>query len=151
MSCCGPLFAELRRRGHRLTPQREIIVEAVAHSGRHLTAEEVLELVRERSNAVSMATVYLTLDLLAELGLFSRTDMHGGTTCYAAPQHGPHCHLVCRHCHTVIEADCAVTESLREALQARLGFSPDLSHLVVYGLCQECTRQMERCDVLARD
>ena len=104
MSCCGPLFAELRRRGHRLTPQREMIVEAVAHAGRHLTAEEVFELVRERSNAVNIATVYRTLDLLTELGLFSRSDLHGGTTCYAAPQHGPHCHLVCRRCRTVIEA-----------------------------------------------
>jgi Fur family ferric uptake transcriptional regulator len=150
MSCCGPLFAELRRRGHRLTPQREMIVEAVAHAGRHVTAEEVFELVRERSNAVNIATVYRTLDLLTELGLFSRTDLNGGTTCYAAPQHGPHCHLVCRRCRTVIEADCDVATSLRQALQAHYGFAPDLSHFVVYGLCEKCRTQAGQSGVSAQ-
>jgi Fur family ferric uptake transcriptional regulator len=138
MSCCVPLIAELRRQGYRLTPQREMIVEAVAHAGRHVNAEEVFEIVRARSSAVNIATVYRTLDLLAELGLVSRTDLGGGTYAYASPHHGRHCHLVCRRCHCVIEADCDALGSMEEALRGRHGFVPDLGHFVVYGLCQEC-------------
>ena len=64
MSPCHMLIEELRRQGYRLTPQREMIVEAVAHAGRHVTAEEVHEQVRARTSAVNVATVYRTLDLL---------------------------------------------------------------------------------------
>jgi Fur family transcriptional regulator, ferric uptake regulator len=138
MSCCGPLIAELRKHGYRLTPQREMVVEAVAHAGQHVSAEEVFELVRARSSAVNIATVYRTLELLAELGLASRTDLGGGTWAYASQLHGPHCHLVCRRCHQVIEADCEALGAMEESLRERHGFIPDLGHFVVYGLCQEC-------------
>jgi Fur family ferric uptake transcriptional regulator len=115
-----------------------MIIEAVAHAGRHVTAEEVFAQVQVRTSAVNIATVYRTLDLLNELGLVNRGDLGGGKVSYAPLCHGPHCHLVCRSCGAVIEADAGLVADLEGRLQAACGFAPDLGHFVVYGLCADC-------------
>lgn len=132
------ILQSLRSRGYRLTPQREMIVEAVAHSPTHLSAEQVYELVQARTRAMDIATVYRTLDLLVEEGLLSRIDVGGDRSLYAAAHHGPHIHLVCRRCGKVIEADQSLIQPLEEDLQAAHGFTPDLEHISLFGLCQEC-------------
>ena len=138
MPHCHTLIAELRKRGYRLTPQREMIVQAIAHAGRHVTAEEILAQVQARTTAVNVATVYRTLELLAELGLVSRADLGGGKVTYASIRHGPHCHLVCRQCGCVIEADHALVEPLVERLEEQYGFDAELNHLAIPGLCAGC-------------
>ncbi len=138
MPHCETFLQALRRRGYRITPQREMIVHAIAHSGRHMTAEEVLEAVREQSRAINLATVYRTLDLLVEEGLASRADLGGGRVVYATARHGPHIHLVCRHCGQVIDADIGPFETLFEEIQARYGFTCHPQHFAIYGLCAAC-------------
>ena len=56
----------LRERGLRLTPQRQLILEAVHELG-HATPEQVHTAVRERVAGVNITTVYRTLELLEEL------------------------------------------------------------------------------------
>ncbi|NLF02381.1 MAG: transcriptional repressor [Anaerolineales bacterium] len=142
MSCGQKLIAELRRQGYRLTPQREMIVEAVAHAGRHITAEEVLELVRTHSSAVNVATVYRTLELLARLGLVSRADLGGGSVTYACQAHGHHGHLVCTRCGTVTEVDSEAFATLEEQLRESFGFAPAARHFAVHGLCAGCRAEL---------
>jgi len=135
---CHTLIAELRKRGFRLTPQREMIVEAIAHAGRHVTAEEIFEQVQARTHAVNVATVYRTLELLVEQGMVSRANLGDGKVTYASPLHGPHCHLVCRHCGRVIEANHDLVSPLEEKLGEQYGFSADLHHFAIFGLCADC-------------
>lgn len=142
MPHCHTLIEELRRQGYRLTPQREMIVEAIAHAERHVTAEEIYEQVQSRVRSVNVATVYRTLELLVALGLVSRADLGGGQVTYASRCHGLHCHLVCRRCGRVIEADHRLTDSLSEQLEARYGFAADLRHLAISGLCEDCGNQL---------
>lgn len=146
MPHCSTLIAELRKHGYRLTPQREMIVEAIAHAGRHVTAEEVLVQVRSRAKAVNVATVYRTLDLLVELGLASRADLGGGHVTYASVRHGPHCHLVCRRCGKVIEAEYDAVAPLAERFRACYGFAVDLGHIVIPGLCTDCRSDFQEED-----
>jgi Fur family ferric uptake transcriptional regulator len=138
MPHCDTILQSLREHGYRLTPQREMIVEAVAHSPKHLSAEEVYHLVQGRTRAMDIATVYRTLDLLVEEGLISRIDVGGDRSLYATTHHGPHIHLVCRRCGEVTEADQSLIQPLEEGLQAAHGFTPDLEHIAIFGLCQEC-------------
>lgn len=138
MPHCHILIATLRQRGCRMTPQREMIVEALAHSGRHMTAEEVLEIVRQKTRAVNIATVYRTLDLLVEHGLATRNDLGEGRVVYVTVRHGPHIHLVCRRCGRVQEADAALLASVTAALQKQYHFWCDTGHLALYGLCETC-------------
>jgi Fur family ferric uptake transcriptional regulator len=144
MSPCHTLIEELRKQGYRLTPQREMIVEAVAHAERHVTAEEVYEQVSDRTSAVNVATVYRTLDLLVELGLVSQADLGDGKVTYASFGHGPHCHLVCRRCGCVIEADYDLIKPFERQLGELYGFTAELHHFAISGLCAECKSQVEK-------
>lgn len=143
MSPCPTLIAELRSRGFRLTPQREMVVKTIAHAGRHVTAEEIFEQVRVHTQAINLATVYRTLDLLVELGMASRADLGDGRVIYASLDHGPHCHLVCRRCGTEIEAVCDLLVPLEEQFRALYGFAADLRHLALPGLCAGCQSQFK--------
>jgi Fur family ferric uptake transcriptional regulator len=103
-----------------------------------MTAEEVLEIVRQKTKAVNITTVYRTLDLLVEKGLATRTDLGEGRVVYATAQHGPHAHLVCLHCGRVIEADASLLTPLGETIRSRYGFTPNLEHIALYGVCEGC-------------
>lgn len=138
MPHCHTFIAALRERGYRITPQREMVVEVVAHSGWHMTADEVLAEVRKRTRAVNVATVYRTLDLLVEEGLASRSDLGGGRVVYATARHGPHVHLVCRQCGRVIEADADLLGPLLDQARARHGFTCGPQHFAISGLCAAC-------------
>ena len=140
MTHCHTLITTLRQQGCRMTPQREMIVEAIAYSGRHMTAEEVLEIVRQKTRAVNIATVYRTLDLLVEKGLATRTDLGEGRVVYATVRHGPHIHLVCRRCGRMLEADAALLAPLTAALREEYHFCCDTGHLALYGLCEACNQ-----------
>ena len=138
MAHCQTLIDRLRQRGYRITPQREMVIEAMAHSDRHMTAEEVFEKVRLRTRAVNIATVYRTLDLLVEEGLASRADLGAGCIVYATAEHGPHVHLVCRQCGHVIEADGSLFQPLVQDIRARYAFDCGPQHFGLSGLCQVC-------------
>jgi Fur family ferric uptake transcriptional regulator len=138
MTHCQTLLETLRQNGNRITPQREMIVEALAHSDRHLTAEEIFEQVQSRTRSVNIATVYRTLDLLVAEGLASRADMGDAGIVYATMRHGPHIHLMCRHCQEVTQADDLIIAPFREQLETQYHFTPDLEHLSIIGLCAAC-------------
>jgi Fur family ferric uptake transcriptional regulator len=138
MSPCHIYIETIRSRGFRITPQREMIIEAIAHQGNHVKAEDVFARIQERTHAVNIATVYRTLDLLVEQGLSSRIDLGEGKVVYAIDQHGPHIHLVCRQCGQVIDADQNLLHALSEQLLAGYQFAADLTHVSIVGLCNGC-------------
>ena len=132
------IIETLRQRGYRVTPQREMVIDALAISGRHMTADDVFYQVRQRTSAVNIATVYRTLDMLVEEGLASRADLRSGQVVYAAVQHGPHVHLVCRQCGLVIEAPADLFEPAIRDAEERYGFACGPHHFAIYGLCADC-------------
>jgi Fur family ferric uptake transcriptional regulator len=138
MSHCHTIVTELKDRGYRITPQREMIIEAIAHSSQHITAEQIADQLRVHTSAVNIATVYRTLDLLWQEGFACRNDLSEGKSIYATYQHGPHIHLVCRKCERVIDADKGLLNSLGDDLRNAYRFKPDLDHFSIFGLCGEC-------------
>ncbi len=138
MPHCRTLIEALHQRGHRITPQREMVIETIAHSGRHMTAEEVYEEVQARSRAINIATIYRTLDLLVEEGLASRADLGGGRVVYATIRHGPHIHLVCRQCGAVTDVEAELFKPLFEYICAHYGFICSPQHFAIHGLCAAC-------------
>jgi Fur family ferric uptake transcriptional regulator len=138
MPHCQTFLSLLRQRGYRITPQREMIIEALAHSGQHITAEEIFDIIRARTQAVNIATVYRTLDVLVEKGLASRADLGDGRVVYATAYHGAHIHLICRQCGCIIDASAQLMISAGESFLAQHGFAADLRHLSIHGLCADC-------------
>lgn len=138
MPHCQTYIQTLRQRGYRITPQREMIVEALTHSSHHMTADEIFDRIKAQTQASNIATVYRTLDLLVEEGLACRNDLGGGRVSYATTEHGPHIHLVCRQCGCVIDADYKLLATLSRQLQEEHGFEANLQHISLTGLCSEC-------------
>jgi len=133
------LLQQLRQLGYRITPQREMIVEALAKAGDHVTAEEIFEAVKDRSSAVNIATVYRTLDTLVAEGLVCRTSLHGGQSVYVTQSHGAHIHLICRNCGAVIAVDQDVLLPLVRTLDEQHHFQADVQHFSILGTCTPCT------------
>jgi len=75
MSHHTPLLDNLRQAGHRLTPQREMILSVICESDGHFTADEILQRVHARYPYFNKSAVYRTLDLLTRLGLVNTTDL----------------------------------------------------------------------------
>lgn len=138
MSFSDKIVAQLRKRGYRITPQREMIIAAISHNPTHITAEEIAVHLQEHTNAINIATIYRTLDLLWQEGFACRNDLSEGKIVYATFEHGPHVHLVCRKCNRVIDADIKVISTLGKNLQEKYGFDPDLDHFSIFGVCSEC-------------
>jgi Fur family transcriptional regulator, ferric uptake regulator len=127
----------LRERGLRLTPQRQLILEAVHELG-HATPESVHNAVRERAAGVNITTVYRTLELLEELGLVNHTHLSHGSPTYHAAGQDQHVHLVCRGCGSITEVDPSVLRPVAEGLRDERGFRVDVGHVSLFGLCKDC-------------
>jgi Fur family ferric uptake transcriptional regulator len=128
---------KLRGSGYRLTPQRELILDAVDRLG-HATPDEVLAEVRKQSTAVNVSTVYRTLEVLEELGLVRHAHLSDRAPTYHSVREHEHFHLVCRNCHRVISVDPDVLQPLVTQLRTDHGFEPDVGHLTVHGTCHDC-------------
>jgi Fur family ferric uptake transcriptional regulator len=129
--------ARLRESGHRLTPQRELVLAAVETLG-HATPDEVYAEVRTHSSAINLSTVYRTLELLDELGLIHHAHLSDRAPTYHATSGHEHSHLVCRSCRKVISVERDDMEAALGTLAGRHGFRPDYGHLTVFGTCAEC-------------
>ena len=128
---------KLRGSGYRLTPQRELILDAVDRLG-HATPDEVLAEVRRHSTAVNVSTVYRTLEVLEQLGLVRHAHLHDRAPTYHSVREHEHFHLVCRNCHRVISVDPDVLQPLVTRLREDHRFEPDVGHLTVHGRCLDC-------------
>jgi Fur family transcriptional regulator, ferric uptake regulator len=129
---------ELRARGYRLTPQRQLVLEAV-YELEHATPDQILEHVRERASGVNVSTIYRTLELLEEIGLVTHTHLSHGAPTYHSAAVPQHVHLVCRSCKSVYDVDPEVVEPLVTRLHEGEGFETDVAHLTIFGLCRKCS------------
>jgi Fur family ferric uptake transcriptional regulator len=135
--------ALIRRHGYRLTLQRQLILEAIAQSGDHVTPEAVYRWVAARAPEVNRATVYRNLDFLCDRRLVVAAHI-GRETVYELAGPEPHHHLICRECSvTATLPNAAVQGFFREIHQAH-AFSVDMDHLTLFGLCADCRAQPER-------
>jgi Fur family ferric uptake transcriptional regulator len=129
---------KLRARGYRLTPQRQLVLEAVGALG-HSTPEEIVTEVRKTAAAVNISTVYRTLELLEELGLVRHTHLGHGAPTYSVAGDDDHVHLVCRECGAVEEASRQLVAGTVDAVRDDLGFRVDIGHFALFGTCRECS------------
>ncbi len=128
---------ELRSRGYRVTPQRQLVLEAINRLD-HATPEHICAEVQQTAPSVNISTIYRTLELLEQLGLVTHTHLgHGASTYHLAAQ-ADHVHLVCRDCGKITEVGPEIVRELVAALDREHGFETDVGHLTVFGRCTSC-------------
>jgi Fur family transcriptional regulator, ferric uptake regulator len=128
---------QLRARGYRVTPQRQLVLEAVARLG-HATPEDIFAQVQQTARGVNISTIYRTLELLEQIGMVTHTHLHHGAPTYHLATHADHVHLVCGDCGRVSEIAPDAIRALTTALDEQYDFETDVGHLTVFGRCRDC-------------
>jgi Fur family ferric uptake transcriptional regulator len=139
----GQLSATLRERGHRLTLQREIILDALEAISGHIAVDDVYQRIHAQFPQVNVSTVYRTLELLEQEGLVSHTHIHDGVAKWHRAEEAQHQHLVCERCGAEFDLDLGILAPLEHELKERYGFAPHFSHFAIIGLCSACQQLQE--------
>lgn len=129
---------QLRQAGYRVTPQRQLILDAVCELGGHVTPEDVYTQVNVLTPTLNQATVYRTLHFLSERGVITVTQLANGRLGYELAGSEPHHHLVCRRCQTSIELSHGMLRPFYKAIKNDHDFAIDMDHISFYGLCATC-------------
>lgn len=131
------VFTKIRQLGYRVTPQRQIILDALFANGGHATPLEIFEQVTAQFPCVNRATVYRALDFFCEMQVATKSEIHGNTV-YEIADDDMHHHLVCTRCGQVEILGDQHFSDLVTHLADEHGFLADLNHLVIPGTCQSC-------------
>lgn len=139
---------DLKRKFHegqyKLTPQRQIILQAfLDHHGEHLSAEDVHNIVKQKSTDIGLATVYRTLEILSDLEVLHKMDFGDGRSRYEINETDAlhqHHHLICLSCGKVKEFEDDLLETLEAVISRNSKFKIIDHQVKFYGYCQECQR-----------
>ncbi len=137
----------LRTRSLRLTRQRAEILRAIYATHRHVSAEQLFDLLHRSGKGselkISRATVYRTLTLLVEGGFVNALDVgrESGTLYEHALGHVHHDHMICLQCGGISEFSDERLEAVQEEAVRRHGFVASSHRLNVFGTCAKCARK----------
>ncbi len=124
----------------RKTVQKRAVLQVLKESKRHLTADEVYEIVKKRVPHISLGTVYRNLEMLAEMGQASRIDLGEGKRRFDSRTE-PHHHFRCIRCGRIFDVPYFPLDDL-ESLSANT-FRITGLQVVLEGICEECLRREE--------
>lgn len=137
----------LKEKGLKVTNQRLLVLEVLAaNRDRHMTAEDIYELVREDYPEIGLATIYRTVQLLLEMQLVDRINLDDGCVRYEIGEefygnsHGKHHHhhLICKNCGKVLSFRDDLLDELERHIETETGFYVLDHELKFYGQCKEC-------------
>jgi Fur family ferric uptake transcriptional regulator len=132
----------LREHNLPVTAQREQVAEVIFAATGHLSADEIEGTLRSRGAHVGKATVYRTLDLLAQSGMVTPRDFGEGFRRFErAPGRAHHEHLICVRCGKVIEFVNERLERMKALIAEEYGFRHHHHRLEIFGTCPECQQQ----------
>ncbi len=132
----------LKRKNLKLTSQREEILRYFLKIDRHLTVEDLYNVVKKKDPNIGQATVFRTLKLLCEAGLAGEVDFGDKKIRYEHKYgHQHHDHLICVKCGKFIEVTQPEIEKLQDKLAKKYDFTPVRHRLEIFGLCRECEKK----------
>jgi Fur family ferric uptake transcriptional regulator len=122
----------------RETRQRTAVSAALDDVDSFVSAQELHSRLRTAGDGVGLATVYRTLQQLADDGEIDVLRTADSESMYRRCSSGHHHHLVCRYCRRTVEVDSAAVERWARKIGDDNGFV-DVGHVVeVFGTCAEC-------------
>lgn len=142
------LKKKLKEKGLKVTHQRLLVLSVLEqNNGKHMTAEDIYELVSEECPEIGLATIYRTLQLLRDMELVDRINLDDGCVRYEighllrdGAKHNHH-HLICRGCGRVVPFDGDLLDDLERHIEESIGFHVLDHELKFYGLCRDCMKK----------
>lgn len=137
----------LRPAGGKRSGKRDLIVNVFLRQEGHLSADDLVDLIRREDHKISRATVYRTLQWMVDAGIARKVDFGEGRFRFEhSYRHPRHFHLICKSCNTSFEFLSSDIEALLEEVASARNFSARQSVLQIYGTCEAC-RTGRRNDV----
>ena len=122
----------------RPTRQRRAVVQALEEVDGFRSAQQIHEQLATAGDSVGLATVYRTLQRLAESGAIDMMRTEEGEAIYRRCSGSHHHHLVCRSCGHTVEVEGPAVERWTSSVSDAHGFA-DVSHtLEIFGTCPDC-------------
>ena len=140
------LSRKLHNSGHRITPQRLCILQALLELNTHPSAEEIYAQVRLVSPTTSLATVYKTLDTLREMGEVMELLPGDGRQHYDGVRPQFHPHVICTRCGEIRDLEIDGLTSLPGRAQVASGYEIHTQRVEFYGLCRACQLEKEKSE-----
>jgi Fur family ferric uptake transcriptional regulator len=127
--------------GYRRGGARTAVVEVLGRQSCAVSARDIDDALRTAGRGVGRASVYRTLETLAELKLVQRLDLGHGDKRYEphSPSGEHHHHLVCDHCGSVQPFEDPDLEAALEKLASRVSYKVDEHDVVLHGACGDCS------------
>ena len=130
---------KLNARGERMTRPRQAVLGVLVEDRRHLSAEEIVAAVAQRDASVHRASVYRTLDALAQLGVVQHVHLsHGATAYHLAVEDRNHLHLQCTTCRSIADVPLVAMLGAAAEIAREYGFTVDVGHVALSGTCRAC-------------
>ena len=131
----------LRPPGSRRSSKRELIVNVFLSKEGHLSADDLVDVMRMEGHRVSRATVYRTLQWMVDAGMARKVDFGEGRFRFEhSYRHPRHFHLICKACNRSFEFLSSDIEALIEEVAEAREFSAGRSVVQIYGTCEECRK-----------
>jgi Fur family transcriptional regulator, ferric uptake regulator len=125
--------------GVRSTRQRAAVVSALDEIADFRTSQELHDHLLHNGESVGLATVYRTLQALAESGDVDVIVRDDGESVYRLCSTHHHHHLVCRVCRATVEIEAPLVETWAHEVASAHGYE-DVTHTVeIWGLCPNCS------------
>jgi Fur family ferric uptake transcriptional regulator len=129
----------LRPAGSKRSGKRDLIVNVFLRQEGHLTADDLVDLIRREDQRISRATIYRTLQWMVDAGIARKVDFGEGRFRFEhSYRHPRHFHLICKTCNRSFEFLSSDIEALLEEIVTARNFSARQSVLQVHGTCETC-------------
>src|SRR5512132_4041186 len=134
-----PDLSRLTPDGGKRSSKREQIVNVFLRQEGHLSADDLVDLIRREDHRISRATVYRTLQWMVDAGIARKVDFGEGRFRFEHSYRQPrHFHLICKSCNRSFEFLSSDIEALVEEVATARSFSPSQSVVQIYGTCEAC-------------
>ena len=121
------------KKGVRLTDQRKVIARVMSESKDHPDVDELHQRVSKVDSKISIATVYRTVKLFQESGIFAKHDFKGSKSRYEQATDEHHDHLIDVNTGEIIEFVNQEIEKLQKDVAEKLGYKLVDHRLELYG------------------
>jgi Fur family peroxide stress response transcriptional regulator len=118
------------------TPQRLIVIDILANTKSHPSAQTIFQQARQKAPKISMSTVYYTLNLLKTLRLIKELEFYDMDNRYEA-NIANHLNLICMECGKIQDYEDGLHFSSK-GIEEQTGLKPLDMRLEYYGYCADC-------------
>lgn len=132
------MIERLKESDYRITPQRYAVLNVLAKSPDHPSAESIYAELVDHYPTMSLATVYKTINLLKQEGEVLELEFSDLGNRYDGNKPYPHPHVICTECGKIIDPSQLNLDEITSKMMEETGFKILTHRLDFYGICPDC-------------